>query len=166
MKKELKILFDATLYEDWSDLPEDYQRLMSEARNATYEAYAPYSHFHVGAAILLADGSILSANNQENSSYPCGACAEQSLLYYYGASARRSPIVAMAITARRAEKKDFLKIAPCGKCRQVMLETYHRQKQAYTILLEYGGGQFLSLPSIEVLLPCDFNPDILQKIKP
>lgn len=166
MKKDLKISFDASLYESWQDLPQDYQLLITEARKAANDSYAPYSHFHVGAAILLADGTILKANNQENSSYPCGACAEQSLLYYYGAQTQLPPIVAMAITARPAHSREFVQIAPCGKCRQVMLETYYRQKQPYVILLEHGEGQFLSLPSIEVLLPCDFNPDVLQEIKP
>lgn len=166
MKKDFQIRLDATLYEYWEDLPTDYRQLILEARKATDESYAPYSQFHVGAAILLADGSILRANNQENASYPCGACAEQSLLYYYGTRAKQSPIVAMAITARRAGSQEFIKITPCGKCRQVMLETYHRQKQAYVILLEYGKGQFLSLPSIEVLLPCNFNPEVLQENNP
>lgn len=161
MPKEIIITQKATLFDGWQELPISYRGLVEAARSASKAAYAPHSHFCVGAAILLTDGSILKANNQENSSYPCGACAEQSLLYYYGAQTSLPPIRAMAITAYYHQQ--IKGVSPCGKCRQVMMESQLRQHQAFDILLEAGNDRFLLFQRVEDLLPMPFGPDAFSK---
>ncbi len=96
----------------------DKERLQREATLAKVNSYSPYSKFRVGAAVLLKNGDIISGANVENASYPCGVCAERSVLASaYGKGFRKEDIVAMALCG---DKKEF--ITPCGMCAQVMSE--------------------------------------------
>ena len=131
------------------------------ARDATSHAYAPYSGFHVGAALLLADGTVFTGTNQENAAYPSGLCAERTALF--GLAAARpghAPIVGMAVAARPADG-EFGPAFPCGACRQVMLEYETRQGQAIPLLLPGRKGNILRFASLEVLMPFNFSADDL-----
>lgn len=127
------------------------------ARDATAHAYAPYSGFHVGAALLLADGTIFSGSNQENAAYPSGLCAERTALFGLAAArAGHAPIVSMAVAARPAVG-NFGMAFPCGACRQVMLEYETRQGEPITLLLPSRTGTILRFPSLALLLPFNFS---------
>lgn len=104
------------------------------ARAATARAYAPYSRFHVGAALLLDDGSIFAGTNQENAAYPSGLCAERTALFGLAAAQPERRILGMAVAARPAGA-DFVPISSCGACRQVMAEYEQRQQQAIPLLV-------------------------------
>lgn len=143
------------------DLTPMAQSLWQAARDATNTAYAPYSGFHVGAALLLADGSIFSGSNQENAAYPSGLCAERTALFGLAAAhPGHAPIVGMAIAARPATG-DFGMAFPCGACRQVMLEYESRQDEPIPLLLPSREGTILRFASLADLMPFNFSPDDL-----
>ena len=141
----------------------NYEELLSEekfivdkAKEATFRAYAPYSKFKVGAAALLANGEIITGNNQENVAFPSGLCAERTTLFYAQSQYPDDAVKAMAIAAYT--EGDFLDrpISPCGACRQVMLETEMRFKQPIEIIL-YGKKEILIVESVKDLLPLAFD---------
>ncbi len=97
--KEVKIETTLQVYEDINELPKDIQNLMDTAIEARDNAYAPYSKFNVGAAILLDNNEVVIGSNQENACYPSGLCAERTAIYYAGAKYPKAKILKMAITA-------------------------------------------------------------------
>ncbi|MCC2545075.1 cytidine deaminase [Hymenobacter sp. BT175] len=131
-----------------------------QARAATDHAYAPYSHFHVGAALLLEDGSVFQGTNQENAAYPSGLCAERTALFGLAASKPQSRIVGMAVAARPA-RGDFGPAMPCGACRQVMTEYENRQGQPIPLLLPGPNATIYRFRSLGDLLPFQFSADDL-----
>lgn len=144
------------------ELSEKDRELVEAARNATYSAYAPFSGFNVGAAILLDNGKIVRGSNQENAAYPSGLCAERTAAFFASSS---NPGVAMrkiAIAARRNvppgedPEKGFLDspVSPCGGCRQALAEYEHLYGKIEVIL--YGKEKIYVLPSIGSLLPFSF----------
>lgn len=136
-------------------LAEDAQ-LAQEAKKATLLAYAPYSNFHVGAAVLLENGKIVLGANQENSSYPCGICAERSALATAQNLYPNVPVVAMALTATDKSGKVVSEpVTPCGMCRQVIAETQHRYHSDIRILM-LSDSQAVIAGSIDELLPLAF----------
>ena len=136
-------------------LAEDAQ-LAQEAKKATLLAYAPYSNFHVGAAVLLENGKIVLGANQENASYPCGICAERSALATAQNLYPNVPVVAMALTAiDKSGKVVSEPVTPCGMCRQVIAETQHRYHSDIRILM-LSDSQAVIAGSIDELLPLAF----------
>ena len=133
-------------------------RLIEAAKTATQTSYAPYSHFCVGAAVLLENGEIVCGSNQENAAYPAGTCAERTAIHYANAQFPGVRPVAIAVAARKAEENHFLKqpISPCGVCRQVMIETQARFGAPFRVLL-YGEEAIFDLDSASVLLPFQFD---------
>src|SRR5690606_9252021 len=111
--KELKIESTFQVYNDLKELPNDVYALMDKAVKARIKAYAPYSKFKVGAAILLDNGEIITGNNQENVSYPSGLCAERTAIYYAGAQYPDSKILKIAISAASSNQKTTQPIPPC-----------------------------------------------------
>jgi cytidine deaminase len=132
------------------------------ARAATDYAYAPYSHFHVGAALLLDDGSIFRGTNQENAAFPSGLCAERTALFGLAASQPKRLILGMAVAARPAAG-DFVAVTSCGACRQVMAEYEHRQQQAIPLLLPGPNGSIYRFRRLADLLPFSFSAADLPK---
>ena len=131
------------------------RRLCDLAVCAAKSAYAPYSLFKVGAAIALKDGSAIVGSNQENIAYPSGLCAERVALFAAGSSFADQPVEAIAIIAM----KDGViqpAIAPCGACRQVLLETEQRYGQPIRILL-CGKDETILVASVKDLMPLAFN---------
>ncbi len=152
--KKLKVETSYEVYEI-SELEGEYKRLYDMAYEASEKAYAPYSKFYVGAALLLGNGEILSANNQENVAYPSGLCAERTALFYAGANYPGEVVKVLAIAAEhKGIHEDF--ITPCGACRQVMLETETRQGQPMRVLL-CGAKEAFLFSSAESLLPLCFS---------
>ena len=147
-----------------TDLLPAEQALWQAARDATNQAYAPYSRFHVGAALLLADGTIFRGTNQENAAYPSGLCAERTALFGLAASQpEHVPIVGMAVAARPSSG-EFGPALPCGACRQVMLEYEARQGQAIPLLLPSRAGTILRFSSLSDIMPFNFSADDLPMI--
>ena len=138
-----------------AELSTEDRRLRDAAVTAAGRAYAPYSRFKVGAAVLLEDESIIEGNNQENIAYPSGLCAERVALFTVGATSPEKPVKAIAIAALKNGKMQPA-IAPCGGCRQVMIETEQRHGQPIRILL-CGCDETLLIPSAKDLLPLSFT---------
>ncbi|MBC6990218.1 MULTISPECIES: cytidine deaminase [Hymenobacter] len=131
-----------------------------QARAATDRAYAPYSHFHVGAALLLDNGSVFQGTNQENAAYPSGLCAERTALFGVAAAHPERRIAYMAVAARPANG-DFTLAMPCGACRQVMTEYENRQGQSIPLLLPGPNGSIYRFRSLGDLLPFQFSSNDL-----
>ena len=147
-----------------ADLTPAEAQVWDAARSATAHAYAPYSGFWVGAALLLADGTLFGGSNQENAAYPSGLCAERTALF--GLSAARpghAAIVGMAVAARPAAGT-FGPALPCGACRQVMLEAESRQGQRISLLLPSRDGTILRFASVADLLPFNFQAEDLPVV--
>mgnify|MGYP001331035435 CR=1 FL=1 len=119
--KDLTLQIDIKIY-DYNELSDADRQLMDAAREATQRSYAPYSHFSVGAAARLANGTVVTGTNQENAAYPSGLCAERTTLFYANSQYPDQAVETLAIAARN--ERDFLDdpIPPCGACRQVMLK--------------------------------------------
>lgn len=160
--KKLDIRPDIYEVED-NELDGQFQELIKRAKQATFRSYAPYSHFSVGCALLLEDGTIVEGANQENAAYPSGTCAERTTLFYAGATYPDKAITALAVAAR-GEGGDFTPqpTAPCGACRQVMLESQARGGKKIVILL-YGAERTFMASSVEDLLPLTFTKKDLEK---
>lgn len=139
------------------ELSQEEQQLIDAAIEATSRSYAPYSHFHVGAAIQLKNGVVIMGCNQENAAFPAGICAERSAIFAAGAQYPDQPIMTLAITARNS-KGELLDepASPCGTCRQVIIETETRFKQPVRILL-YGKKHTYVMDGIRQLMPLSFT---------
>lgn len=140
-----------------TELKEEDLRLIKAALDATYRSYAPYSHFSVGAAVLLENGNILTGNNQENAAYPSGLCAERTALFYANSQYPEVPVKALTIVARdKSGSVTVQPISPCGACRQVMLETEKRFGKPIRILLS-GTEKTIVIENALSLLPFAFS---------
>ena len=138
------------------ELDPDEKRLINEAKIACTRSYAPYSSFHVGAAVLLNDGTIISGSNQENASYPNGLCAERVAVFYANSNYPQKTIVALAIVARDTNGFTEYPISPCGSCRQVLLESEQRGQQNIRVIL-YGTQKIVVFSHCKDLLPLSFD---------
>ena len=139
------------------ELSEKDQKLVVNARQAMAQAYAPYSKFKVGAAVLLTDGTIIKGNNQENIAYPSGLCAERVALFYAGANHPNIEVESIVIVTEGELLKSSEIASPCGACRQVMLESQRRQKNSYRVILVGQNGEVIVFHSLEDLLPFAFG---------
>lgn len=140
---------------NYSELPADIRDLIDHAKEMTRHSYAPYSKFRVGAAILLANGEIVTGSNQENAAYPSGLCAERTAAFY---ASSRYPGVAfrrLAIAAATDAGFQPKPISPCGGCRQSLIEYEHLYGPIETIL--YGEEETLIFRSVSDLLPFSFT---------
>lgn len=154
--KEINITVEVTEL-TYDELSESERTLVDAARAATERSYAPYSHFHVGAAILLSNGEVITGANQENVAYPSGTCAERSACYYAGATYPDSRFVEMAVAARGTDGVEVAEpVAPCGACRQALLE-YEMLAGHNVPLLLVGRDRIFRLPSIRSSLPLAFT---------
>lgn len=144
------------------EIPDKYLPLIAEAKKQTEKAYAVYSNFQVGAALLLENGEIVTGSNQENSAYPSGLCAERTAIFYANAQYPDSAVIMMAIAA--FTNGSFLPepITPCGACRQVLLESENRYNKNMEIIL-YGTEKTYILENAKQLLPLSFSKESLRK---
>ena len=156
-----RISFELSIYESPGELPEELSKLLEEAEKCRADAYAPYSGFKVGAAVLLANGEVIMGNNQENASFPSGLCAERVAVFQAGARFPDVPIQAIAITASSSGKKVDKPVAPCGNCRQAISEYEEKQNSPITILMKGETGLIYRTDSIADLLPLTFGNSFL-----
>lgn len=150
-----------TAYPSVSTLPENIYDLMQEAVTARNNAYAPYSQFHVGAALLLSNGKVVIGSNQENAAYPSGLCAERVAIFHAGASYPGVKILKMAITAASKHKTVNTPIPPCGACRQSVGEYELRQEAPIEIWFMGETGAVYRSESLKNLLPMVFGSEYL-----
>ena len=155
--------FEHTLYKNHKKLPADIVKLIKKANTLTKSAYAPYSNFYVGAALLLDNARMIGGCNQENASYPLCICAERVALYTYGAQlATKTKIKALAVTAHYPTKPLSAPCMPCGACRQVIQEYEQRQKRPIDIYITaFGLDTVVKLKGIESILPAAFQQENL-----
>ncbi len=151
------------LYESMDELSSEDKSLMLAAIEATGTAYAPYSNFHVGAAVLMENGQVVRGSNQENAAYPSGLCAERVAVFAAGSQFPGVKIKAIAITAMFDDLKEPLSVSPCGDCRQVMAEYEHRYKANIRLIITAGKGKIMVIPNTKTLLPLMFNAENLKK---
>ena len=136
----------------------EIQQLIEAAENARNRAYAPYSEFKVGSAILTDDGQVFEGNNQENAAYPSGLCAERVVLFNWGANHSKTKVLHLAISVEALGKlqpsKDI--VSPCGSCLQVMSEVENRQETPINIYISTGTGIYFA-KGVEQFLPFPFS---------
>ena len=159
--KEISINTSFTVYQSVAELPQDVQSLMEQAVEIRKKAYAPYSKFRVGAALLLDNEKVILGSNQENAAYPSGLCAERVAIFQSGAIYPEAKIVKMAISAASDTNKTTTPIPPCGACRQSISE--YEFKQEYPIEIYFMGesGEVYLSKSISNLLPLTFDKNFL-----
>ncbi len=159
--KEINITTKLSVFENFNELPNEIQDLMSEAIEIRKKAYAPYSQFRVGAAILLDNGKIVLGSNQENAAYPSGLCAERVAIFYAGANYPEAKIMKIAISATSDINVNTTPIPPCGSCRQSIAE--YESKQESPIEMYFMGeiGEIYKSESLKNLLPFTFDKHFL-----
>ena len=135
--------------------------LKNQAFEARSKAYAPYSKFTVGAALLLDNGVVVKGSNQENAAYPSGLCAERVAIYYAGANYPDAKIVKMFITASPQDRDLELPIPPCGSCRQAIAEYEFKQDVSIEIFFMGAKGDIYKSDSLKNLLPFVFDKNHL-----
>jgi cytidine deaminase len=139
------------------ELTSEEQHLINSAIEATQRSYAPYSNFHVGAAVRLENGVEVIGCNQENAAYPSGLCAERTALFSAGAQYPNIGVKMLAIAARGTDGElQFEPVGPCGSCRQVIIESETRAKHSIRILL-YGRKCVYVIEGIRQLMPLSFS---------
>jgi cytidine deaminase len=159
--KEIIATSIISVYEDIKELTDTEQDLMLRAIEVRKNAYAPYSKFRVGAAILLDNGEIVVGSNQENAAYPSGLCAERVAVFYAGAIFPKAKILKMAITAASDLKKTITAVPPCGACRQSIAEYEVKQNTPIAIFFMGESGPIHHSTSLKNLLPFMFETNLL-----
>jgi len=159
--KKLTVKTEITVYESKKELPEDFKELLKLAHKSVKDAYAPYSKFKVGAALLLENGELIGGSNQENAAYPVCICAERVALSAAASLYPKVPIVAIAITAKSHRVKIKQPISPCGTCRQFMSEVEDKHQQSFKVILHGVSGPIYVVDSVKELLPLSFDSSFL-----
>lgn len=145
-----------------AELSKGQTELVKQAKEAAKKAYSPYSNFQVGAALRLKDGSIVRGNNQENSSYPTGLCAERVAIFAANAANPDAEYTSIAITAKKTDSREFISVTPCGSCRQVLSEYEVKQDKPIEVIMAGDDGKYYISDSIETLLPFSFSSKYLK----
>lgn len=159
MQKELKIIFNTI--PNYDALDETEKKLFDAAKKIREIAYAPYSNFQVGCALLLENGEIVTGSNQENAAYPSGLCAERTTIFWVGANYPDVKIKKLFVIGAPKDAISSTPIPPCGSCRQSILE--YESKQAETIEIYFASldGEIYKTRSIRDLLPFSFDASYL-----
>jgi cytidine deaminase len=160
-KKELTISYFE--FNSPQELSSEDFALFTAAENAISKAYAPYSGFKVGAAVLMENGDVITGNNQENAAYPSGLCAERVALFYASSIFPNVGVKTIAISAETENFQFKGPVAPCGSCRQVMAETENRFQNNIRIIMKGISGKIYLVEGVNNLLPWMFLADELKK---
>lgn len=160
--KRIQLTVFFTEYNSKEELEAEDRSLLEQAMIACQSAYAPYSHFSVGAAVLLENGKIVSGSNQENAAYPSGLCAERVALFSAGAQYPGVKINKIAVTAFLENSVVPHPVSPCGDCRQVMAEYEHRYGADIRLIMIGHGGKILISDNVKTILPFMFNSENLK----
>lgn len=159
MEKEFNIKFE--IIASQSDLNEIERKLFETASEARNKAYANYSNFYVGCAILLENGEIISGSNQENAAYPSGLCAERTAIFWTSANFPNVKIKKLFVIGAPKDALASAPIPPCGSCRQSILEYEVRQGENIEIYFASLNGEICKTKSIRDLLPFSFDASFL-----
>lgn len=159
--KTLEYNTHITVFSSREELSEEFRNLLMMAEKAARQAYAPYSKFRVGAAILLNNGKIVTGNNQENAVYPSGLCAERTAAFAAASQYPEVPFHIIAITAIRPDTPLNKPVPPCGSCRQVLYEYEQKYMQPISVLLAGETGEIYFIKSVSELLPCSFSAEFI-----
>lgn len=141
---------------EFKDLNNEQKTTVEAAIEAVSTSFSPYSKFSVGSALLLKNGEIIKGSNQENIAYPSGICAERAALFTYGSSGTKEKIMMLAVVAKHHGTDKWAIGAPCGGCRQVMLEYERIQQAPYEVIFHYD-DKFIIASSATILLPFHFH---------
>lgn len=161
--KKREIVVEYQEYSEVDELTSADKSLLEHAKNASNRAYAPYSHFRVGAAVLLENGKIVTGNNQENAAYPSGLCAERVALFHASSLYPGIGVKAIAITAQSEETDIDEPVTPCGACRQVMVEYENINEGNTKVIMSGERGNIIIAPSVKSLIPLSFDGNHLLK---
>lgn len=159
--KNISITSSFIVYDTLQELSADIQDLMNQAVEIRKKAYAPYSQFRVGAALLLDNGKIVLGSNQENAAYPSGLCAERVAIFHAGSIYPEAKILKIAITAASDTNQTTAPIPPCGSCRQSIAEYEIRQDTPIEIFFMGEIGEVYKSASLKNLLPFMFDKKFL-----
>jgi cytidine deaminase len=159
--KQININAAFTVYKSTEELPKDIKSLMEQAVEIRKKAYAPYSKFRVGTALLLDNDKIVLGSNQENAAYPSGLCAERVAIFQSGSIYPEAKIMKMAITAASDTNKTTTPIPPCGACRQSISEYEFKQNTPIEIYFMGETGEVYKSDSIKNLLPLAFDKNFI-----
>ena len=159
--KEISIISKFSVFDSQSELPSDVQNLMHDAIEIRKKAYAPYSKFRVGEALLLDNGKIILGSNQENAAYPSGLCAERVAIFSAGTLYPDAKMIKMAISATSDTNPTLTPIPPCGACRQSISEYEIRQEVPIELYFMGESGSVYKSDSLKNLLPLLFDKKVL-----
>jgi cytidine deaminase len=148
-------------YENINELDNDLKLLSEKSIEVLDSAYAPYSEFNVGAAVLLENGEIITGTNQENAAYPSGLCAERVAIFYANSKYPNVAIKALAVVAKKDGELIANAVPPCGACRQVMLETENRFNTNMKLIM-ISKNSVLTVDNAKSLLPLSFDADYIK----
>ena len=159
--KKVELKTQITIFDSIEELPTIVKGLMNKAIEAKQNAYAPYSKFKVGAAMLLEDGTIIIGNNQENAAYPSGMCAERVAIWKVSSDFPNKKILKLAISASSSSQILKEPVAPCGACRQTLSEYEIKQKDKIEVYFMGEVGEIIKTESVLDLLPIAFDKTFL-----
>jgi len=159
--KKISIDTSFTVFGSINELPQDIQSLMELAVETRKNAYAPYSKFRVGAALLLDNGKTVIGSNQENAAYPSGLCAERVAIFQSGAAYPNAKVVKLAISAASDNHNTTTPIPPCGACRQSLAEYEFKQETDIEIYFMGESGEIYMSNSVKNILPLSFDKSSL-----
>ncbi len=154
VRKEIRIDYEE--YASVEEMSAQDRELCRAAVEALDGSYAPYSHFHVGAAVRLSDGTIVKGANQENAAYPSGLCAERTAMFAAGANYPGLDMESIAVAARQDGRLCSDPAAPCGACRQVMAQYQTKSGKPMSVIL-VGANRIMKFSRVDDILPLIFD---------
>jgi len=164
--KQITHSFEYQIFDSAQELNNEDRTLLDQAKESLSSSYAPYSHYHVGAAVRLENGAIVKGSNQENMSFPAGLCAERVAIYAAAVQYPGIPIRALAITARAEAFSVKEPVPPCGVCRQAIVEYEMKFQGKIRLILSGETGSVYIIEGMQALLPLTFIEKSLLKSKP
>lgn len=159
--KQITISTTISIFDSMAELSENEKEMMVKAIEARKLAYAPYSKFKVGVAIVLDNGEVVTGSNQENAAYPSGLCAERVAIFYAGANFPDAKIMQLFISASPEDRDLESPIPPCGSCRQAIAEYEIKQEQPIEIFFMGAIGEVYKTDSLKNILPLMFDKKYL-----
>lgn len=159
--KQISFTTSFTVFSSLEELKPQDKELMLKAVEIRKKAYAPYSKFQVGVALLLDNGELVTGSNQENAAYPSGLCAERVAIFYAGANFPDNKVEKIFISASPVDKELDKPIPPCGACRQSIAEYEIKQDASIEIYFMGAKGEIIKSDSLKDLLPLLFDKNYL-----
>ena len=154
VKKEITIAYEE--YSSVEEMTAEDRDLCRSAVEAIDGSYAPYSHFHTGAAVRLSDGTVVKGANQENVAFPSGLCAERTAMFSAGASHPGLCMESIAVAARQDGRLCTEPVMPCGACRQVMMQYQAKSGKPMSVIM-ISADKIWKFEKVDDILPLIFN---------